>query len=122
MAQTLNINGKLSVPLEDVVVTAPIDLGITFPFSGRADFSRKYDGAVTDDVVNLGTLTTGGAKSVIVKCIAGSCTIKFNGGTDAWPLSTGGGFFLWVNSAQGFLTAALITTTGAATVVFLAVG
>lgn len=122
MAQNFTIAGKLSVPLEDTVVAAPIDLGITFPFGGRADFSRKYDGAITDDAVSLGTLATGGAKGVIVKCIAGSCTVKFNGGSDAWPLSTAGGFFLWVNSAQGFLTAALITTTGAATIVFLAVG
>lgn len=122
MAQNFTIVGKLSVPLEDTTVAAPIDLGITFPFTGRTDFSRKYDGAVTDDPVNLGTLVTGGAKGVIVKCIAGSCTVKFNGGSDAWPLSAGGGHFSWQNSAQGFLTAALITTTGAATVVFLAVG
>lgn len=122
MAQNFTVAGKLSVPLEDTTVAAPIDLGITFPFVSRADFSRKYDGAITDDPVNLGTLATGGAKGVIVKCIAGNCTIKFNGGDDAWPLSTGGGFFLWVNSAQGFLTNALITTPGAATVIFLAVG
>jgi hypothetical protein len=58
----------------------------------------------------------------MVKCIAGSCTVKFNGGSDAWPLTTGSGYFLWANSAQGFLTAALITTQAAATVLFLAVG
>jgi hypothetical protein len=122
MAQNFTIAGKASVPLEDTTVTAPIDLGITFPFTGRADFSRRYDSAVTDDPVSLGTLATSGAKGVTVKCISGSCTIKFNGGTVAWPLSAGGGTFSWQNSAQGFLTAALITTTGAATVVFLAVG
>lgn len=123
MAQTFTIAGKLTVPLEDSVATAPIDLGITFTITSRADFSRKYDSAVTDDPVNLGTLGTGpGAKGVLVKCINGACTVKFNGATAAWPLSANGGFFLWSNGAQGFLTAALISTTAAATVIFLAVG
>jgi len=122
MAQIFTVAGKLSIPLEDAGPTAPIDLGVNFPYVAKADFSRKYDGAVTDDAVNLGTLTTGGAKGVMVKCMAGTCTAKFNGGSDAWPLGAGTGYFLWMNSAQGFLTAALITTTGAATVVFIAVG
>lgn len=122
MAQTLTSVGKLSVPLEDGGTVAPIDLGLSFVFTGRADFSRKYDAPVTDDAVNLGTLATPGAKGVLVKCTLGSCTIKFNGGSDAWPLDVGAGFFLWLNSARGFLTAAAITTTGPATVVFLAVG
>lgn len=122
MAQTLTVAGNLKIPLEDTTATAPIDLGIAFPFTARADFSRKYDGAVTDDDVDLGTLAVGGAKGVLVKCIAGSCAVKFNGANAAWPLSAGGGYFLWMNSAQGFLTAATITTTAAATVVFIAVG
>jgi len=122
MAQNFTVAGKLSIPLEDTTAAAPIDLGITFPFLSRADYSRRYDAAVTDDAVSLGTLANAGAKGVIVKCTSGSCAIKFNGGSEAWPLTAGGGFFLWVNSSQGFLTGASITTTGAATVVFLAVG
>lgn len=122
MAQNFTVAGKVMAPFENTTAVAPVDLGVSFAFSGRADFSRQYDGAVTDDPVSLGTLSTGGAKGVMVKCLAGTCTIKFNGGSDAWPLAAGAGYFLWVNSAQGFLTAALITTTGAATVLFLAVG
>lgn len=123
MAQNFTVAGSLQIPLEDAGSPAPISLAISFPYVPRADFSRKYDGAVTDDPVNLGTLATGGgAKSVMVKCTTGTCTVKFNGGTDAWPLAAGAGYFLWINSSQGFLTSALITTTGSATVVFIAVG
>jgi len=122
MAQTFTVSGNAKIPLEDSQATAPIDLGIAFPITARADFSRKYDVAVTDDAVDLGTLDVAGAKVVLVKCIAGNCTIKFNGDTVAWPLSTAGGPFLWSNSAQGFVTSALISTTGAATIIFLAVG
>lgn len=122
MAQNFTIAGNAQIPFEDGP-SAPISLAIAFPFAARADFARKYDSAVTDDNVDLGTLSTGGgAKGVIVKCTAGNCTVKFNGGSDAWPLSAGSGFFMWVNSSQGFLTSALISTTGAANVVFVAVG
>lgn len=123
MAQSFTVAGNLQIPLEDAGSPAPISLAISFPYVPRADFSRKYDGAITDDPVNLGTLASGGgAKGVIVKCMAGTCTVKFNGGTDAWPLAASAGYFLWINSSQGFLTSALITTTGSATVVFIAVG
>ncbi len=122
MAMSLTSAGKLSIPFEDGGPTAPIDLGLTFTIGGRADFSRVYDASVTDDPVNLGTLAAAGAKGVIVKCSIGSCTIKFNGGLDAWPLDAAAGFFLWLNSARAFPTAALISTTGPATVLFLAVG
>lgn len=122
MAQTLTVAGNLKIPLEDTTATAPIDLGLSFPFTARADFSRKYDDAATDDAVDLGTLDVAGAKGVLVKCIAGACTIKFNGGDVAWPLSAGGGYFIWMNSAQGFLTAASISCLAAATVIFVAVG
>lgn len=123
MAQNFTVAGNVQIPLEDAGSPAPISLAISFPYVPRADFNRKYDGAVTDDPVNLGTMATGGgAKGVLVKCTAGTCTVKFNGGTDAWPLAAGAGYFLWINSSQGFLTAALVTTTGSATVVFIAVG
>lgn len=122
MAQTLTSVGKLSIPLEDGGPVAPIDLGLTFVLTARADYSRKYDAPVTDDAVNLGTLASPGAKGVLVKCSIGACTIKFNGGADAWPIDAASGFFLWLNSARAFPTAALITTTGPATIIFLAVG
>ena len=122
MAQTFTVSGNAKLPLEDSQATAPIDLGVSFPYTAKADFSRKYDAAVTDDPVDLGTLSIPGAKGIIIKCIAGSCTIKFNGGNTAWPLSAAGGPFFWANSSQGFVNAATISTTGAATVIFIAVG
>lgn len=121
MAQTFTVAGALSLPLEDGTSVGAVSLAASFNFSSRADFSRTYTGVSVDDVVNFGTLTSPGAKGLIVKCTAGSCTVKFNGGSDAWPLAPGG-YFLWVNSAQAFPTAALVTTTGAATVIFIAVG
>lgn len=122
MAQTLTVTGNFNAPLEDSTATAPVSLNVTFAFTGRADFSRAYSGVVTNDPVSLGTLATPGAKAVLVKCILGTCTITFNGGSDAWPLNAAGGFFLWSNISQGFLTSAAITTPGAATVIFVALG
>ena len=122
MAQTLLSAGKLSIPLEDGGPVAPIDLGLSLIFTGRADFSRTYTALTTDDAVNLGTLATPGAKGVLVKCSVGACTVKFNGAADAWPLDAAAGFFLWLNTARPFPTAALISTTGPATVIFIAVG
>ncbi len=80
-----------------------------------------YDDAVTDSAVALGTLADSGARGLLVKCTAGSCSIKFNSGTQAWPLSAGG-YLLYMNPAQGFPTAAAITTGGAASVKIIAVG
>ncbi len=122
MAQTLTVAGSAALPLEDGTNVAPIQLAASLGFTSRADFSRSYAGAVTDDPVDFGTLTIPGAKGVIVKCTAGSAVIKFQNNTSiAWPLAPGG-FFLWINTAQAFPTAAFITTTGAATVIFVAVG
>ena len=121
MAQNLTVAGAAAIPLEDGGTTAPINLATALGFTSRVDFQRSYAGSVTDDPVNFGTLAVPGAKGLIVKCTAGSCTIKFNGGTDAWPLAPGG-YFIWINTAQAFPTAALITTTGAAGVLFIAVG
>ena len=121
MAQTFTVTGKLAIPLEEGGSVAPIDLGVSLVILNRADFGRSYAGAVTDDAVNLGTLTSNGAKGILVKCTSGSCTVKFNAGATAWPLAVGG-YFLWVNPSTAFATAALVTTSGPATVVFLAVG
>lgn len=121
MAEKFTIVGKAALPLEDGGTVAPIDLAVDLTYVGRADFRRDYTIATVDDVVDLGTLETLGAKGVLVKCRTGSCTIKFNGGTQAWPLAPGG-LFLWVNTAVAFPTAAAVSTTGAASVVFVAVG
>lgn len=120
MAQKLTVVGKLSAGLEDGGTVAPLDLGVNYTYLNRADFERDYAGAVTDDVVNLGTLAALGAKGVFVKCMSGSCVIKFNGEALAIPLAPGG-FFLWVNPSTPFIDAALITTVGAAHVIFFAV-
>lgn len=121
MAEKLVVAGKASLPFEDGGAVAPIDLAIDLTYVGRADFRRDYVAAVTDDPVDLGTLAAAGAKGVLVKCKTGTCTIKFNGSTQAWPLAPGG-YFLWANPSTPFPTAAVITTTGAASVVFIAVG
>lgn len=122
MALNLTVAGALAIPLEDGGSVAPIDLTVLgLTFTSRADFVRNYTTTVTDDSVDFGTLTVPGAKGLIVKCKAGACTIKFNGGADAWPLAPGG-YFLWINPATPFPTAALISTTGPASVVFIAVG
>ena len=122
MAQNLTVAGAAAIPLEDGGATAPINLAATLGFTQRADYARSYAGAVVDDPVSLGTLTVPGAKGIIVKCTAGSCVIKFQTvGMNAWPLAPGG-YFIWINTAQAFPTAAFITTTGAAAMVFIAVG
>jgi hypothetical protein len=122
MAQTLTVAGAASLPFEDGTNVAPIQLAASLGFTSRADFVRAYSGAVADDPVDFGTLVAAGAKGVIVKCTAGSCTIKFqNNSSIAWPLAPGG-YFIWINTAQAFPNAAFITTTGAASVVFVAVG
>lgn len=121
MAQNFVVAGSVSCPLVDGSTPSPLPIASTIPHTGRVDFQRNYTAAVVDDVVNFGTLVAAGAKGVLVLCPAGACTIKFNGGTDAWPLAPGGQF-LWSNPSTPFPTAALITTTGPATVIFLAVG
>ena len=91
-------------------------------FTGRADFVRAYAGAVTNDPVDLGTLASPGAKGVLVKVQSGSCTVAFQSTSgQAWPLAVGG-YFLWLNPSAAFPTSAFITTTGPASVVFIAVG
>jgi hypothetical protein len=122
MAQTLTVAGAASLPFEDGTNVAPIQLAASLGFTSRADFVRSYSGAIVDDEINFGTLAVPGAKGVIVKCTAGSCVIKFQADTSiAWPLAPGG-YFIWINTAQAFPNAAFITTTGAASVVFVAVG
>jgi hypothetical protein len=82
---------------------------------------KSFAGVVTDQAVDFGTLASAGAKGLIVKALSGSCTIKFNGGTDAWPIGVGG-YFIWVNPGTPFPMSALITTLAAAQILFIAVG
>lgn len=119
--QTLTVAGAATAPFEDGGAVAPINLATSLGFTSRADFSRAYAGAVTDDPVSFGTLSVSGAKGVIAKCTGGSCTIKFNGDVTAWPLAPGG-YFIWINTAQAFPTSAAVSTSGAATIIFIAVG
>lgn len=122
MAQNLSVAGAASIPLEDGGTPTPVDLTALLGFVSRADYVRSYTGAVTDDPVDFGTLTVPGAKGILVKCKTGACVIKFQGTTmNPWPLAPGG-YFLWINTAQAFPTSAFITTVGAASVVFMAVG
>ena len=121
MAQNFKVDGAASLPLEDGTNVAPVVLTVNMPYTGRADFVRSYAGSVTDESVNLGTLAGPGAKGVLVKALSGACTVKFNGSTDAWPIAVGG-YFLWVNPSTPFPTAVLISTTGPAQILFIAVG
>lgn len=120
--QTLAVAGAASIPLEDGGVVAPVNLTASIPYTSRADFCRAYTGVISDDPVDFGTLDGIGAKGVLVKCTLGSCVIKFvTTGGNPWPLAVGG-YFLWINPSTPFPEAAFITTTGPATVVFIAVG
>lgn len=123
MAQTFTVAGAVSIPFIDNTSVAAISLATALGFTSRADFARTYSGLITDDPIDFGTLTVSGAKGVLVVCTAGACTIKFQNSTTGqpWPLSPGG-YFLWVNTAQPFPTSAFISTTAAASVVFVAVG
>lgn len=121
MTQILKVAGAASLPFEDGTNVAPIDLTVSLTYTGRADFVRSYTGTVTDQVIDLGTLATPGAKGFIAKVLSGACTLKFNGGTDAWPLAVGG-YMIWVNPSTPFPTGVTISTVAAAQVLFVAVG
>lgn len=121
MAKQFVSVGTVSVPREDGQASATSDLSTKITFTQRAEFDRVYSGVVTDDVVDLGTLDTGGAKAILVKCSVGTCTVKFNSDTGAWPLAPGA-LFMFFNPTVGFPTGCKVTTVGAATVSFLAVG
>lgn len=121
MAQNYTVTGAVSASFIDGAAASPINLGALIPYTQRVDFQRAYSAAVTDDVVHLDTLALTGAKALVVVCLTGAVTLKFNGGTDAWPIAPGG-HFSWCNPSTPFPTAAIINSTGPATVVFLAVG
>ena len=121
MALTLTVSGAVAIPLQDGSSLAPINLAATLGYTSKSDLTLNYTAPVSASPVPFGTLVTAGAKGLLVVCTAGSCTIGFNSGTDLWPLAPGG-YFLWINTATPFPMAAAITTTGPASVAFLAVG
>ncbi len=121
MTQSVTVVGKFSAPFEDGGGSGTFDLGALFAFTQREHFEAVYTEATTDDPVDFGSLSVGGAKACIVKCTVGACTIKFNGEALAFPLVPGA-YFLYVNPSGGFLTAALVSTVGSATVKLLALG
>lgn len=125
MALTLAVSGLIQLPVEDGKASAGIDLTASLPYTQRADFERVYAGVTAADNVDFGTLATGGAKGVIVKVTQGSATIAFKQGATVspleWPLVPGA-YFLYMNPSGAFPTGAQVTTTGPATVKFIAVG
>jgi hypothetical protein len=122
MSQVLTVAGAASLPYIDGGTVAAINLATSLGYTARADFVRNYSGAIAADPVNMGTLATPGAKGVLVVCTQGAATIQFQSTTnEAWPLDPGG-YFLWIDTARPFVTAAFITTLAAAAVIFIAVG
>jgi hypothetical protein len=120
MAKTLVITGLFSLPNEDGQPAAPINLAQNIVYTQKASFDLSYDAPVTDDVIDLGTLATGGARGLLIKGISGAATVKFNADTLPWPVSVGS-VFLYANAAQGFPTGVKITTTGPAQLTISAV-
>jgi hypothetical protein len=125
MSLNFSVTGRIQTNVESNQQSAVLDLGASLIYTQRADFERVYTGAVADDPVDLGTLNVGGARGILVKVTAGSATIKFvagvTTGTLEWPLVPGA-YMLYVNPSVGFPTGALVTTTAAASVKFIAVG
>jgi hypothetical protein len=119
MAKTVTVTGKLQIPNEDGQAPAPFNLDLSFIYTQKVEVDLSYGAAIIDDPVSFGTMGVGGAKMILVKSPVGGCTVKFNGGTIAWPVPAGG-YFLYANPSGGFVTAALVTVTGVASVQFLA--
>lgn len=122
MSKTAVAAGTLQAPYEDGGASAPFSIAFNFPYTQKVNEDRVYAGTVTDDPISLGTMATGGAKLVLLKCPSGSCTVKFNGVAGlAVPLAPGG-YYLWFNPSVGFVTGLTVSTTGAAVVQVLALG
>lgn len=119
MAKNVVCSGTLALPQEDGGASAPFKLDFNFVYTKKAEFDQSYDGAVTDDPIGLGTMSTGGAKVLLIKSPVGGCTFKVNGGSTAFPVPVGGEF-LYVNPSAGFITDLTISVSGAASVSILA--
>ena len=120
MSQAAVVAGSLQAPYEDGGSSGSINLAINFPYTQKINDDLVYAAPVTDQAVDFGTMATGGAKLVLIKCSAGSCTVKFNGVSGLQVPIAPGGYYLWFNPATGFVTGITISTTGPATVKVLA--
>lgn len=121
MSQSAVVAGSLQAPYEDGGSSGNISLALNFPYTQKINDDLVFAGPVTDQAVDFGTMDTGGAKLVLIKCPTGSCTIKFNGVSGLQVPLSPGGYYLWFNPATGFVTGITISTTGPATVKVLAV-
>jgi len=110
MAQTATITGALNYPADEGATPSAVSLALSLVYSQKLSAQLEYDTPVTDQAVNLGTLSTGGAKITLLKCTLGSCTVKING-SDAIPLAAGMGYILLANTQQGILSTLTVTTT-----------
>lgn len=122
MAQTFKITGKVELPLEDGQTPGAVSLDTSFTFTQRANQELSFSAAAADVAVNLGTLSVGGAKALLVKSPTGGCVVKLNGSTDAIPVPASNGYILVVNPSAGAITAVTVTVTGVAIVKIIAVG
>lgn len=122
MSATLTVKGSVGFPREDdpaAPAPAPsqIDLALALIFGQKADLELNYDGAVTDQVIGLGTAGNApGAKFLLIKCTVGTASVKLNDDISGKPISAVGGYILIANPTQGWLTGIKLTTTGAAKV------
>ncbi len=123
MSQTVKVVGSLKFPLgeDELSLPSPIDLGFALSFGQLSHQILNFDAPVTDSVVGLGTMATGGAKGIFLQSIIGSFSYKFNNDTDAKPMTVQG-YTLIVNPVQGWLTGLKITTAAAAKVRMIAFG
>ena len=125
MSKTFAVAGTVSVPLEDGQTPATGSLTQSVTYTKKATFDLVYTDPVVDDEITFGTLATAGAKGLLVKCIAGACTIKIDSdGTDGnlpLPLNTGG-YFLYLNPAAGLPSGCHITVVASASLEISAVG
>lgn len=120
MTKTLKISGSLTFPVEEGQTPAPVDLTLSFVFTQTADLDLSYAAVTTDDDVSLGTMSSGGAKLLLIKSSTGGCTIKLNGSSTSLSIGTTG-YMLYTSPSGGVVTSLSITTAGAAKIKVLAV-
>jgi hypothetical protein len=125
MAKTFTVAGTVSVPLEDGQTPAVSSLTQAITYTKKATFDLVYADPVIDDEITFGSLVTAGAKGLLIKCTAGSCTIKIDipgtPGNVALPFNTGG-LLLFANPAAGLPSGCHITVGASAALEISAVG
>lgn len=125
MPKAFTVAGTVSVPLEDGQTPAISSLAQAITYTKKATFDLVYADPVVDDEVTFGSLVTAGAKGLLIKCTAGSCTVKIDvpgtNGNIALPFNTGG-IFLFANPAAGLPSGCHITVGTSASLEITAVG